>query len=135
MAIQYVRKKILKSTWVIDGKVYVTTNGDKKYVFRRMIDFNAVMIKLHGGLYQSGITDDVHPQGRIQGGGGGAPGAHPPKIGKNKICWRKIVIFHTKYPPKKFKCAPLTWNPGSAPDPDAESDDPLMDTEVKELYS
>jgi hypothetical protein len=29
MARQYVRKK---STWVIDGKVYVTTNGDKKYV-------------------------------------------------------------------------------------------------------
>jgi hypothetical protein len=24
----------------------------------------------------------------------------PPKIGKNKICWRKIVIFHTKYPKK-----------------------------------
>jgi hypothetical protein len=32
------------------------------------------------------------------GGGGGAPGSRPPKIGKNKICWRKIVIFHTKYP-------------------------------------
>ena len=28
-----------------------------------------------------------------------------PKIGKNKIFWRKIVIFHTKYPK----------NPGSAP--------------------
>jgi hypothetical protein len=30
-------------------------------------------------------------------------GAHPargppPKIGKNMIFWRKIVIFHTKYP-------------------------------------
>ena len=37
-------------------------------------------------------------QGRIQGGGGGAPGARPPKIGKNMIFWRKIVIFHTKYP-------------------------------------
>ena len=34
-------------------------------------------------------------QGRIQGGG--APGASP-KIGKNMIFWRKIVIFHTKYP-------------------------------------
>ena len=34
-------------------------------------------------------------QGRIQGGG--APRA-PPKIGKNMIFWRKIVIFHTKYP-------------------------------------
>ena len=78
MARQYVRKKILKSTWVIDGKVYVTTNGDKKYVFRRMKDFNAVMINLHVELYQSGITDDVHS--------------------------------------------------------DAESD-PLMDTDVKELYS
>jgi hypothetical protein len=22
----------------------------------------------------------------------------PPKIGKNMIFWRKIVIFHTKYP-------------------------------------
>jgi hypothetical protein len=22
----------------------------------------------------------------------------PPKIGKNMICWRKILIFHTKYP-------------------------------------
>ena len=51
---------------------------DNKYVFRRMKDFNAVIIKLHGELYQSGITDDVHP--------------------------------------------------------DAESD-PLMDTDVKELYS
>ena len=32
-------------------------------------------------------------------GEGGAPGAPPPpKIGKNMIFWRKIVIFHTKYP-------------------------------------
>ena len=38
-------------------------------------------------------------QGWIQVGGGGTPGARPsPKIGKNKIIWRKIVIFHTKYP-------------------------------------
>jgi hypothetical protein len=34
-------------------------------------------------------------QGRIQGGGGGAP---PLKLEKNMISWRKIVIFHTKYP-------------------------------------
>jgi hypothetical protein len=39
-------------------------------------------------------------QGRIQGGG--APGARPPKIGKNMIFWRKIVIFHMKYP-KNFR--------------------------------
>ena len=29
-----------------------------------------------------------------------APGAPPPKIGKNMIYLRKIVIFHTKYPKK-----------------------------------
>ena len=37
-------------------------------------------------------------QGRIQGGGGG------PIIGKNMIFWRKIVIFHTKYP-KYFRAS------------------------------
>jgi hypothetical protein len=35
-------------------------------------------------------------QGRIQGGG--HTRRAPPKIGKNMIFWRKIVIFHTKYP-------------------------------------
>jgi hypothetical protein len=35
---------------------------------------------------------------------GGAPGARPPKIGKNMIFWRKIVFFHTKYP-KYFRAS------------------------------
>ena len=35
-------------------------------------------------------------------GGGAHPARAPSKIGKNMICWRKIVIFHTKYP-KNFK--------------------------------
>ena len=49
---------------------------------------------------------------------GGTPGARPPKIGKNMIFWRKIVIFHTKSP-KNFappsarrnfcKCVPPNW--------------------------
>ena len=40
---------------------------------------------------------------------GGAPGAHPPpKIGKNKIFWRKIVIFYTKYP-KIFRASLRNW--------------------------
>jgi hypothetical protein len=38
-------------------------------------------------------------------GGGGHPARAPPKIGKNKICWRKIVIFHTKYP-QNFRASP-----------------------------
>jgi hypothetical protein len=38
---------------------------------------------------------------------GRAPGAPPPpKIGKNKIFWRKNVIFHTKYPKNIFLSAP-----------------------------
>jgi hypothetical protein len=47
-------------------------------------------------------TNNVNSkQGRIQGGWAPparAPGARPPKIVKNMIFWRKIVIFHTKYP-------------------------------------
>jgi hypothetical protein len=51
--------------------------------------------------------------------------APPSAIGKNMIFWRKIVIFHTKYP-KNFRASlrsaqffwsapPLTWNTASAP--------------------
>ena len=36
--------------------------------------------------------------------GGGAPGALPPKIGKDMIFLRKMVIFHTKYP-KNFRAS------------------------------
>jgi hypothetical protein len=31
-------------------------------------------------------------------GGGAHPASAPPKIGKKYDFWRKIVIFHTKYP-------------------------------------
>ena len=41
---------------------------------------------------------DTGADPRGGGVGGGAPGARPPKIGKNMIFLRKIVIFHTKYP-------------------------------------
>ena len=40
--------------------------------------------------------------GADPGGWGGAPARPPPKVGKNMIFWRKIVIFHTKYP-KNFR--------------------------------
>ena len=44
-------------------------------------------------------TEQSHPreQGRIQGGGA-HPARAPPKFGKNMNFWRKMVIFHTKYP-------------------------------------
>jgi hypothetical protein len=47
-------------------------------------------------------------QGRIQGGGGQHPARAPPKIGKNMIFLRKIVIFHTKYP-KIFRASLRNW--------------------------
>jgi hypothetical protein len=40
---------------------------------------------------------------------GGAPGAPPPpQNGKNMIFWRKIVIFHTKYP-TNFRASLRNW--------------------------
>jgi hypothetical protein len=43
-------------------------------------------------------SSKIPKQGRIQGGGA-HPARAPPKIEKkNMIFWRKIVIFHTKYP-------------------------------------
>jgi hypothetical protein len=66
-------------------------------------------------------------QGRIQGGGGGgAPGARPPKIGKIWFFGVKSWFF-TRNTPNIFappsarrnfflSALPLTWNPGSAPD-------------------
>jgi hypothetical protein len=42
---------------------------------------------------------EVSNAGADPGGGGGRTRRAPaPKIGKNMIFWRKIVIFHTKYP-------------------------------------
>jgi hypothetical protein len=41
-------------------------------------------------------------------GGGAHPARAPPKIGKNMIFWRKIVIFHTKYP-KNFRASLCNW--------------------------
>jgi hypothetical protein len=38
----------------------------------------------------------------------GAPGVRLPKIGKNMIFWRKIMIFHTKYP-KNFRTSLRNW--------------------------
>jgi hypothetical protein len=66
------------------------------------------------------IIRGIQLQGRIQG-------AHAPPLKLEKIWFflRKIVIFHTKYPKhfrppsarrNFFNCAPLTWNPRSAPE-------------------
>jgi hypothetical protein len=51
-------------------------------------------------LGTTSIYMHVSKPGADPGGGGGAP----PKIGKNMIFWRKIVIFHTIYP-NKFRAS------------------------------
>jgi hypothetical protein len=61
----------------------------------------------------------------FRGGSRGGGVTDPLKLENYKIFWRKIVIFHTKYP-KHFRASlrsaqfflsapPLPWNPGSAP--------------------
>ena len=44
------------------------------------------------------ILQHATPKSRADPGGGGGGGALPPKIGKDMIFLRKMVIFHTKYP-------------------------------------
>jgi hypothetical protein len=46
---------------------------------------------------------------------GGAPAALSPKIGKNMIFWRKIVIFHTKHPQKFFISSDITSKVSGSP--------------------
>jgi hypothetical protein len=42
-------------------------------------------------------------------GGGAAPGAPPPlSLEKNLIFWRRIVMFHTKYP-TNFRASLRNW--------------------------
>ena len=50
-------------------------------------------------ILESASCNSVYCRGGSREGGG-APGERPPppKFGKNMIFWRKIVIFHTKYP-------------------------------------
>jgi hypothetical protein len=54
------------------------------------------------------VRGHVWGQGRIQGGGGRTRRAPPLKLEKNMIFWRKIVIFHTKYP-NNFRAALRNW--------------------------
>jgi hypothetical protein len=51
------------------------------------------------------ILQPATPKSGEDPGGGGTPGALPPKIGKDMIFFlHKMVIFHTKYP-KNFRAS------------------------------
>ena len=62
--------------------------------------YSQLLIILSTSAIKSINTEEfrVCVAGQIQRGGARTPGAPSPKIGKNMIFWRKIVIFHTKYP-------------------------------------
>ena len=59
-------------------------------------------------MYKLKVSNNINivHQGRIQGEA--HPARAPPKIGKNMIFWRKIVIFHTKYP-KNVRASLRNW--------------------------
>ena len=62
---------------------------------------------MHAALHDSSMLASVYLKQVCRGGSRG--GAHPPpKIGKNMIFWRKILIFHTKYQ-KKFRASLRKW--------------------------
>ena len=52
-----------------------------------------------------GLTFDIYDLYQYNCRGGFRGGGAPPKIGKNMIFWRKIVIFHMKYL-KNFRAPP-----------------------------
>jgi hypothetical protein len=84
--------------------VYQLCYGESKLYFNGMMMMSAELdLYSYSILKQQSTERHVFPLGNNGSRGGGAPGARPPpKIGKNKIFWRKIVIFHTKYP-KNFR--------------------------------
>jgi hypothetical protein len=67
------------------------------------MEFNKEVTSASSGLVYVCFGSFVKWSSRGRSRGGGAPGTRPPKIGKNMIFWRKIVIFH----PPKFSRLPL----------------------------
>ena len=66
------------------------------------------VLQFHTCSFYLGCTDTVEMTIDTRGGsrvrGRAHPARGPPKIGKNMIFLRKIVIFHTKYP-KNFRAS------------------------------
>ena len=84
-------------------------SGSIKFVVLRKTIFLFINFSKELYVKQCSVVAWVYISEADPGGGGGAPDAPPPppppKIRRNTIFWRKIVIFHTKYP--KNVCASL----------------------------
>jgi hypothetical protein len=68
---------------ILRGRTKIVRKGENNYILNivEFTNWNVVWLILDLNIYLS------------RGGS-----RDPPKIGKNMIFWRKIVIFHTKYP-------------------------------------
>ena len=82
----------------LDGHTKDGSILDMNLIFGKLILYIFLMKMIH--LYFTNWTFRRLSYSMRVSYTGADPG--PPKIGKNMIFWRKIVIFHTKYP-KNFR--------------------------------
>ena len=106
---------------IILGCVYVPPEGSKYSNSESFDEIEKELIALSkdSNIYsaivgdfnaKTGTLNDFIIPDETRGGSrrGRTRRAPPPKIGKNMIFWRKIVIFHTKYP-NNFRASLRNW--------------------------
>ena len=92
----YVNKDIYITLIDIPALLDVRTYGDRLLiVFDKGEMCRFIVVIYNSKVYRGGFR-------------AAPPPPPPPKIGKNIIFWRKIVIFHTKYP-KNFRVSLRNW--------------------------
>ena len=121
-----------------NGRIFFLINCQSSYILYINIHLEIKIVDLKTGFLRIFLWRFIEVKRTITSGekviktlmsGVDPEGAHPSraplKLEKKMIFWRKIVIFHTKYP-KNFRASlrsarfhlsapPLTWNPGSSP--------------------
>ena len=93
-----ITKKVLN---LVVFYVYITPSQFTKLRYLCLFAYNGVFLCFV-------CLRSVSCAGADAGGRGAHPARAPPQIGKNMIFWRKIVIFHTKYP-KNFRASLRNW--------------------------
>jgi hypothetical protein len=75
------------------------TMDNKGFTSRKELTALSKPVQMMGKLHLDLFCQDKYLLNHVRGGS---------KIGKKKIFWRKIVIFHTKYP-KNFRASLRNW--------------------------